>query len=76
MKPLDVLAVMDELIDFEERHAEYEPRANYEARDARAAVADVLNALCVAIHDLESSDPSNPLLSNMRRAAVMAGVTP
>ena len=40
--PVDVLAVMDELIDFEERHAEYEPRQNHEAREARAAVAELI----------------------------------
>lgn len=39
---VDVLAVMDELIDFEERHAEYEPRQNHEAREARAAVAELI----------------------------------
>lgn len=40
---VDVLAVMDELIDFEERHAEYEPRQNHEAREARAAVAELID---------------------------------
>lgn len=39
---VDALAVMDELIDFEERHAEYEPRQNHEAREARAAVAELI----------------------------------
>lgn len=39
---VDVLAVMDELIDFEERHAEYEPRQNHEAREARAALAELI----------------------------------
>jgi transcriptional regulator of nitric oxide reductase len=38
--PVDVLAVLDELIDFEERHAEAEPRQNHEARQARAAIAE------------------------------------
>lgn len=41
---VDVLAVMDELIDFEERHAEYEPRRNHEAREARAAVAELIES--------------------------------
>ncbi|HDS1581999.1 TPA: hypothetical protein QEL15_004115 [Stenotrophomonas maltophilia] len=41
---VDVLAVMDELIDFEERHAEYEPRQNQEAREARAALAELIDA--------------------------------
>ncbi|WP_372483806.1 hypothetical protein AB9H29_12210 [Stenotrophomonas sepilia] len=40
--PADALAVMDELIDFEERHAEYEPRQNHEAREARAAFAELI----------------------------------
>lgn len=39
---VDVLAVMDELIDFEERHAEYEPRQNHEAREARTAFAELI----------------------------------
>lgn len=39
---VDALAVVDELIDFEERHAEYEPRQNHEAREARAAVAELI----------------------------------
>ncbi|RXY82305.1 hypothetical protein DD607_36320, partial [Salmonella sp. 3DZ2-4SM] len=30
--------------DFEERHAEYEPRQNHEAREARAAVAELIEA--------------------------------
>ncbi|WP_462052471.1 hypothetical protein ACSYS7_001738 [Stenotrophomonas maltophilia] len=47
---VDVLAVMDELIDFEERHAEYEPRQNYEAREARAALAELIEALDLAAY--------------------------
>lgn len=43
IRRIDVLAVMDDLIDFEERHAEYERRVNYEARDARIAMAEVID---------------------------------
>lgn len=41
---VEVLEVMDELIDFEERHAEYEPRQNHEAREARVAFAGLIEA--------------------------------
>jgi hypothetical protein len=41
-KKVDVLGVFDELISFEERHAEYEPRANHEAREARDAMAELI----------------------------------
>lgn len=44
MKP-GVLDVIDELIDFEEGHAEYERRANYFAREARTAIEGLANAL-------------------------------
>jgi len=44
-KKVDVLAVFDELISFEERHAEYEPRANHEAREARDVVAELLDVV-------------------------------
>ncbi|PJL41038.1 hypothetical protein B9Y78_07995 [Stenotrophomonas maltophilia] len=46
---VDVLAVVDELIDFEERHAEYEPRQNHEAREARAAVAELIERIEAAL---------------------------
>lgn len=51
MNAVDVLTVIDDLIDFEERHAEYERRANHEAREARAAVAELIEAASViAVH--------------------------
>ncbi|WP_165710895.1 hypothetical protein [Stenotrophomonas maltophilia] len=49
---VDVLAVMDELIDFEERHAEYEPRQNHEAREARAAVAELIEYTSLLVAQL------------------------
>lgn len=44
-KKVDVLAVLDELISFEERHSEYEPRANHEAREVRAVVAELISEM-------------------------------
>jgi len=41
---IDVLAVIDDLVSFEERMAEAEPRANHEAREALAAVAELIEA--------------------------------
>lgn len=53
--PIDALAVFAELIDFEERHAEYERRANYEAREARAAFAELVHKARSAARALEGS---------------------
>lgn len=68
-----VLAVMDELVDFEERHAEYEPRQNHEAREARAAVAELIEAAqavenCCVRHDANDADLFRRLDSAVTRA--------
>lgn len=72
--PVDVLAVMDELIDFEERHAEYEPRQNHEAREARAAVAELIEAGAAYAEIVASSD--NWAGDEQRYFAQMAGAEP
>lgn len=41
---MSVLDILEELLDFEERHAEYERRENHEARAALTALAELLSA--------------------------------
>jgi hypothetical protein len=70
---VDVLAVIDELVSFEERNSEYEPRANHEAREARAAVAELIEAAKFA--RLTGNGPLGYTLGADRRlAAALARV--
>lgn len=73
MSRVDVLSVMDELIDFEERHSEYEPRQNHEAREARAAVAEVFAA---AHASLTARDLADQMAADDRLRAALAACEP
>lgn len=66
--PVDVLAVMDELIDFDERHPVYEPQAKHKAHAARAAVAGLIEAIGPALYELrDKSEAKKDLIAALSR---------
>ena len=74
---VDVREVLAELLSFEERHAEYEPRANHEGREAIAAVAELIEAAGdVARIQINRRSPSNDMgkAKQLRLRAALARV--
>lgn len=75
---VDVREVLAELLSFEERHAEYEPRANHEGREAIAAVAELIEAVDNAISEWEAGHDDFGPMDYLRhvRARISAGAAP
>jgi len=70
---INVLAVIDELIDFSENDSEHEPSVNEDARKARAIVAELL--LIVESYRLAYSLPLTQDAKNKCRQALFAAIS-